>query len=115
VSGGASATLLRRLGKRVRALRTKQSLTQEELAKNCGFSQKFLSELERGTKRPSWESLVSLCSGLGVSLSVLTFGVDEGEHEPRELTEIVAGRPEAARYEIAKAVKMLLLAGESKD
>ena len=55
------------LGKRVRELRRKLDLTQEELAEQCGISASFLGHIERGTRVASIETLVGLCNLLHVT------------------------------------------------
>jgi len=110
----AARSTQRRLGERIQTLRHARELTQDELAHRCGISQKYLSELERGTKAPSWETLVALAhNGLQMRLASLLFTVDEDlELEVKDLDELLAGRPREARYEVLKAVRLLLRAGE---
>jgi transcriptional regulator with XRE-family HTH domain len=68
----------RDLGRRIRALRRLRGLTQEQLGERSGVSAKYISELERGVRNPSLETLVKVANiGLVVSLAVLFFGVAE--------------------------------------
>lgn len=110
----AVRSIQRRLGERIQALRHARGLTQEQLADLCGISQKYMSELERGEKAPSWETLVALAHrGFGVRLATLMFAIDEDlPTEAQELDELLAGRPEAVRYDVLRAVRLLLRAGE---
>ena len=104
----------KRLGARISDLRRQRGLTQDGLAQRCSLSQKYLSELERGEKTPSWETLVALAHrGFEIRLATLLFGVDE-DFEPTlsQLDELLAGRPQAVRYDVLNAVKLLLRAGE---
>ena len=104
-----------RLGERIHDLRRARDLTQEALALRCGISQKYLSELERGEKTPSWETLVALAHrGFGITLAALMFGVDEElEGDLVSLDELLAGRPQEVRYDVLRAVRLILRAGES--
>lgn len=52
------------LGRRVKELRRKQSLTQEALAEKLDISTSFLGHIERGTRIASLETLVKLCIAL---------------------------------------------------
>lgn len=106
----------RRFGERIQLLRRERGLTQEELAHTCGISQKYLSELERGGKSPSWETLVALAHrGFRIKLAVLMFTIDEDPSlEAKQLDDVLAGRTKAARYDLIKAVELILRAGESK-
>ncbi len=105
-----------RLGERIQLLRRERGLTQEALAHTCGISQKYLSELERGGKSPSWETLVALAHrGFRIKLAVLLFTIDEDPSlEAKQLDDVLAGRTKAARYDLIKAVELILRAGESK-
>ncbi|MEA5069461.1 MAG: helix-turn-helix transcriptional regulator, partial [Christensenellaceae bacterium] len=50
----------RSLGMRIRKQRKNLHLTQEELAERAGISLSFLGHIERGTRKASLETLVSL-------------------------------------------------------
>jgi transcriptional regulator with XRE-family HTH domain len=116
----ASATtarkLQRRLGLRIQSLRRDRALTQEALAAECGLSQKYLSELERGAKSPSWETLLALAhDGFRIKLAALVSSIDEDlALEAREVQDLLAGRSPEARYELLRAVELLLRASERK-
>ena len=59
---------MRRLvGRNVRRIRKAKGLTQETLAEVSGFSQQYLSDLERGRRNPSVVTLYELSQALGVS------------------------------------------------
>lgn len=59
---------MRRLvGRNVRRIRKAKGLTQETLAEVSGFSQQYLSDLERGRCNPSIVTLYELAQALGVS------------------------------------------------
>jgi DNA-binding XRE family transcriptional regulator len=55
----------------VRVLRKHRRLTQSELATKAGITQAFLSEIERGHKTGTAETLKALAQALAVPLSVL--------------------------------------------
>jgi transcriptional regulator with XRE-family HTH domain len=111
---GASRTVQHRLGARMQALRADRELTQEVVADRIGISQKYLSELERGQKSPSWETLVAIAhKGFEIKLASLMFGIDEDVgSEAKHITDVLAGRPKEARYDVLRAVELLLRAGE---
>ncbi len=64
---------------KVKALRENRGLTQEFLARQAGISRSFLCELETGTKKPSYDTLIKLAAALGVRVSEL---IDESEGRP---------------------------------
>lgn len=61
----------KKLGARVRQQRALNQMTQEQLAKKVGVSTSFIGHIERGEKKASVETVVSLCNAMGVSPSVL--------------------------------------------
>ena len=61
------ANVSEQVGVRLREFRQRAGLTQEALAFNSGIHVSFLSEIERGIKKPSIESLEKLLSALNVS------------------------------------------------
>ena len=56
------------LGNRIRIERLNQKLTLDQLAKKTTLSKSFLSQVERGTGRPSIASLKKIALELGVSV-----------------------------------------------
>lgn len=98
----------------MQALRADRDLTQEAVADRIGISQKYLSELERGQKSPSWETLVAIAhKGFDIKLASLMFGIDEDlGTEAKHIHDVLAGRPKEARYDVLRAVELLLRAGE---
>jgi transcriptional regulator with XRE-family HTH domain len=103
-----------RLGERMQTLRYDRDLTQEVVATRIGISQKYLSELERGEKSPSWETLVAIAhKGFDIKLASLLFGVDEDiGTEVKHLHDVLAGRPKEVRYDVLRAVELILRASE---
>jgi transcriptional regulator with XRE-family HTH domain len=59
---------MRRLvGRNTKKIRLAKRLTQEELAERSGFSQQYISDLERGRRNPTVVSLYELAQALGVN------------------------------------------------
>ena len=54
------------VGRNVRLIRQKRSLTQEKFAEFSGFSQQYISSLERGLRNPTVVTLYELATVLGV-------------------------------------------------
>ncbi len=53
------------MGRHVAKRRMDRDLTQDELATKAGISRQALSEIERGTQAPRWETLYALAGALG--------------------------------------------------
>ncbi|MGN6309246.1 MAG: helix-turn-helix domain-containing protein [Xanthobacteraceae bacterium] len=59
---------MRRLvGQNVKRIRLEKGLTQEQFSDISGFSQQYLSGLERGGRNPTVVTLYELAKALGVS------------------------------------------------
>ncbi|MTD30686.1 helix-turn-helix domain-containing protein [Planomicrobium sp. YIM 101495] len=59
------------IGKKIKELRRKRNLTQQELAEKCGFTNSLLSKIENGQTGSAIATLSKIASALGVSLSWL--------------------------------------------
>jgi transcriptional regulator with XRE-family HTH domain len=55
------------VGRNFARLRKAKNLTQEEVEARSGFSQQYLSGLERGRRNPTVVSIYELAQALGVS------------------------------------------------
>ena len=55
------------VGRNVRAARVERGMTQERLAEVSGFSQQYISDLERGRRNPTIVSLYELAQALAVT------------------------------------------------
>jgi len=59
------------IGRRIKALRTKNKLTLEQLASKTGFTKGYLSRIEKSEKSPPVSTLVIISRILGITLSTL--------------------------------------------
>jgi len=59
------------LSKNIKLLRSKRSLSQEELAEKANISIPFLSNIERSNKWPYPDTLVKIAEALGVEVQAL--------------------------------------------
>ena len=73
-----------RFGATLREWRTRQNLTQEQLAERSGLSYKFIGEIERGRGNPTIETMARLCEALGLGMSELLEGLDRERAPGRE-------------------------------
>lgn len=58
-------------GQRVKVARLEKRLTQEALAERAGVSTPFIGHIERGTRKASMETLVSIANALGTDPNAL--------------------------------------------
>lgn len=69
---------MRRLvGRNFRRLRLAKGMTQEKVAEVSGFTQQYVSDLERGIRNPTVVTLYELAQALGVSHMDLVTPDDE--------------------------------------
>lgn len=61
----------KRVGAKVRELRTGQGLSQEELAHRSGLHRTYVSQVERAVKNVTLVSVEKIAKGLGVTLAAL--------------------------------------------
>lgn len=59
---------LRRLGERIRELRTAKEWTQEDLAGECGLDRSYVSGLEVGRRNPTYLNLLKIARTFDISL-----------------------------------------------
>ena len=69
---------MRRLvGRNVKRIRLRNDLTQEQFAESSGFTQQYISDLERGRRNPTVVTLFELAQALGVGHVELVTPDDE--------------------------------------
>lgn len=61
------------LGSQIRYIRNLQHLSQEDLAEMCEISPSFMGHIERGTRKMSMETFVSIANALHVSTDYLLY------------------------------------------
>jgi len=64
-------TIYRSMGNRIRVERKRLKLTQEELAEKANISANFLGHIERGTKRPTLDTLKKIVDVLQIPIAEL--------------------------------------------
>jgi transcriptional regulator with XRE-family HTH domain len=69
--------VLRNVGRELRALRRARRVSIGELARDTGFSEGYLSQVEKGTTIPSISALATLAASLGTDLTAF-FPSDDG-------------------------------------
>lgn len=90
--------LPREIGEFIRDLRRSASISLRELAKRAGVSNPYLSQIERGLRRPSAEVLSQIASALRISppLMFLRAGL-LGEAEAPGVLAAIAADPDLTR------------------
>jgi transcriptional regulator with XRE-family HTH domain len=72
-----------RLGRAIKAERSALGISQEELAYRAGLHRTYVSDVERGARNPSLESVEKLAQALGLSVPTLFERIARG-HASRQ-------------------------------
>lgn len=102
-------------GTRIRILRKKMGLTQEQLAEKTGVSAHFIYEIEHGQKTMSLYTLVDITNALGTTADYILFG-KAPDVSPEmldimindDLSHIIESVPLSKREAIKNIVKSVL-------
>ena len=80
------------VGLRVRRFRLERKITQEELAFQINTSAAYISNIERGRKKPSLQKLAEIADVLGVTLNDLIYSGSSGYSfsNSKELNEMIS-------------------------
>ena len=95
------------LGGRIRTLRKLKGWTQEQLGEKAIVDYKFISEIERGNKNPSFEILYKIAGAFEIELSeLLKFQAEQTDRLglEKELIELIKNIP---NNELVKLVGVL--------
>lgn len=84
------------IGKRIRELREAQNLTQEELAKKCGYkSRSSINKIELQRDAPI-KKLIPIALALGITPAEL-LGWDSDDNEVNEIADTISSHDDAKR------------------
>lgn len=73
------------VGMRIKELRNRQLLSQEQLAEKADINSKYLSRMERGTENPTLDMLIKLSNALEVEMwEIFDFGHVANQKELKE-------------------------------
>ncbi len=87
--------MLTNLGTAIRSERSALGMSQDELARRAGLHRTYISDLERGTRNPSVESVEKLAAALHISISKLFERAGNDSARAQRVVEIllVADKP----------------------
>jgi len=104
---------------RIRSLRSKRGISQEDLGEEADLSYKFIGEIERGQTNPSLNVLIKIAFALNVSVSDLfvsekdDFNYSTTEKRSRvfrvaeDMEKVFAGLEDTEKKAALKAIKSL--------
>src|ERR1700729_3587589 len=101
-------------GKRVRAVRKAARITQEKAAEAAHLNPKYLGEIERGEKRPSFEAIIALSKALDVPPEAFfQFDLEDDNDEKalrRKIDNLLQKASTSQLQRVHKIIKVLLQA-----
>lgn len=113
LSGGVtpSASAMDQLGDRIRRARQKRGMGVRELAREVDCSASMISQIERGTTKPSVSTLYAISTALDISTDSLIAGTPEqGGRATRASSGPIVSSQDSSRY----SVGMLLRRGDRR-
>lgn len=88
MKNNSDTTIKKELGARIRALRKRHGLTQEEMEEKCDLHWTYIGGLERGERNPTLTTMQRVAAGLGVGLNQLidarSFPRPQSDEESKE-------------------------------
>lgn len=99
-----------KVGKRVKEVRKKYGLTQEDLAEKVGVSATYISSIERGLSFPRGEVLVGILNALNVSSDLVFCDVVGASLKQRSclLYDMIQCLPPREQMKILEVVELLV-------
>ena len=83
-----------KIGARIREARESARMTREVFSKKVDISAQFLTDIERGRMGASLETVLKICSVLGVTTDTILRGPDlDEETTARQLSVLLSGVP----------------------
>lgn len=101
--------LMATTGERIKQIREKKCLTQDQLAEAAGISKGFLSDVENNNKNISSQSLLRIANALGASVDYLLQGAtrEAAEKEPVVIPPELSEAAEQLRLTYAETLELL--------
>ncbi len=93
------------VGIRLKELRKKKKLSQEELSEKADISSKYLSRIERGTENPTLDMLIKLSHALEVEMwEMFDFGHVSSHKELKESLQSFAKSADEPTLRLASKI-----------
>lgn len=94
------------IGNRIKELRKKRELSQEQLSEKADITPNYLSRVERGTENPTLDMFIKLADALEVEMwEMFDFGHRGSRRDLKSILNKIAG--EADEANLMLAIKVL--------
>lgn len=109
---GMENDIYKQIGKRIRVIRKRLGITQEQLAFASGVHPSFISHIERGTKKVSLETLRKLADALDVKMDEIftmkkTYPPQKEDLFTRKISTLLKDKDEHFKYTVLQVIKNL--------
>lgn len=94
------------IGLRIKELRTKKGLTQEQVAEIMGINPKYMSGIERGKENPTLNTFISLANALDVEIGAIFTPLES--FDPKQSRQHLNKIAQEATSEQLKLISKLL-------
>ena len=98
------------IGSRIRNIRESMKLSRSAFSEKINISEVFLSQVERGEKSISLNTLISICNNTGVSSDYILFGNTSNSSTANRIVNILNGLPTEVNnivYDMTNSLKEL--------
>lgn len=102
-----------RIGEKIRKARIEAELSQEQLAEQCDISLSFLGHIERGSRKMSLETLVSISNALNLSCDYLL--MDELPENDTVIQAIATTAKKHGTYQYERFLTIIKALAEISD
>jgi len=102
--------LTKALGTKIKYLRKRNNLSQEQLAELCNLHPTYIGQLERGEKNASIGSIYKISKSLNISLSDLFLNIDNVEETnfiSKEIYSVSITQSEEQQKRILNVIKAM--------
>lgn len=101
------------IGERVRNIRGRLNLSQQDLAEKSGISKTQISRLENGEQNnPQIKTVISIATALNLTIEELIFGGESNTNS--YLTQAINRLPEEDQKMIKKLIRIWVLTAEAE-
>lgn len=94
------------IGARIKEIRTKKGITQEQLSERMEINPKYLSSIERGKENPTLNTLINLAESLEVDIGEI-FSLVQVEDPSKRKSLILSLLDEADSEQLKLVFKIL--------
>lgn len=98
--------VIRLIGMRIRSIRNKKKLTQEQLAEIAGITPQYLGNIERGKENPTLEKIIVLSNALNVDIGEIFYLLEI--EDPKKAKKVIQEKLKNADDEDLKMISRII-------